>query len=137
MTRSEHPTSACCTPRDLLRSGRWLPIGASAGPTAGFVIGILITQLASAADLGLSEAARITAEPILVLAIGLSAVLRPPSMEAAINRHNGDARRNSRRFTLGLGIVAMLYFATLSLPEATIPLRVVMPRAFVLPGSPN
>ena len=70
--------------RDLAGTGVWLLVGAMVAPAAGFLISFLVTRLAGSADLGLAEAARIAAQPALVLAVGLSAVLRPEAMEAAV-----------------------------------------------------
>ncbi len=122
------------TARGLMRSGRWLLLSASMGPAAGFAVSLLVTNLADADTLGLAEAARIAAQPVTVLALGLAAVLRPSSMEAAIGGHRPEARRLSRRFGLGLALATLLYLGAVSLPESINPLQALVPNAFTSPG---
>jgi O-antigen/teichoic acid export membrane protein len=121
-------------PRQLLSTGRWLLLSASLGPAAGLSVSVLIASLAGSAALGLAEAARVAAQPIVVLAIGLSAVLRPTSMEAAIARNNKKARSVSRKFGIGIALASLLYIGAISLPVAVNPVEALIPKAFTLPG---
>ena len=134
IVRPRRGTRPGYTARRLMRSGKWLLLGASMGPAAGFVVSLLVTNLADAAALGLAEAARIVAQPVLVLALGLAAVLRPASMEAAIGGDRPQARRLSRRLVLGLALATLLYLGAVSLPESINPLQALVPKAFILPG---
>ena len=104
IVRPRRGTKPVYTARGLMRSGKWLLFSASMGPAAGFTVSLLVTNLADAAALGLAEAARIAAQPVLVLALGLAAVLRPASMEAAIRGDRPTARRLSRRLALLLAV---------------------------------
>lgn len=132
--KREDSTSADYTFGSLIESGKWLLLGASVGPAAGFAGALLVTALADASALGLAEAARVAAQPVLVLAVGLSAVLRPASMEAAVAGNNAEARRLSRRFGLGLAIASIAYVGVVSLPESINPLFLMVPKAFELRG---
>ncbi len=134
IVRPRRGTEPGYTARGLMRSGRWLLLSASMGPAAGFAVSLLVTNLADAAALGLAEAARVAAQPVLVLAIGLAAVLRPASMEAAIGGDKPQARRLSRRLGLGLALATLLYLGIASLSESINPLQALVPKAFILPG---
>lgn len=119
---------------DAARSGSWLLVGSLAAPAAGFLVSLVVTRLAGAEELGLAEAARVAAQPMLVLAMGLAAVLGPDAMEAARDMD----RRRARRATFSLAgtvLVALVgYLAATMLPEPLNPIRWVMPRAFELDG---
>ncbi len=69
-----------------------IPFGTS------FVGVLLIVELAGPEAMGFAEAARVAAQPILVLATGLSAVLGPRGMEAAIRRTRPQAQKVLRLF---------------------------------------
>lgn len=118
----------------LMRSGKWLVMGASMGPAAGFVVSLLVSRLAGAASLGIAEAARIAAQPVLVLAVGFSAVMRPSSMEAAIRGDTSTARDISKQLLLTLGVSSLTYVGITSLPEPFNLLRSIIPEAFTLTG---
>ena len=120
--------------RELLESGRWLLAGASFGPGAGFVVSSLVTHLAGATELGTAEAARVAAQPILVLALGLSAVARPSSMEAAMDGEEARARRIGRGFWQGLAVMSLIYGGLTLLPARVNVLARLMPASFTVPG---
>jgi len=70
------------------------------------------------------------AQPILVVATGLSAVLAPPSMSAGLRRDRAEARRVSRVFygvTAGLGI---LYLAVTAVDWPLNPFVRLVPAAY-------
>lgn len=69
--------------RELVSQGYQLVIYGLLPSGSIFVSSVVVTRLAGAEVLGVAEAARVIASPILVLAIGLSAVFSPRSMEAA------------------------------------------------------
>jgi len=97
--------------RDLVRSGRWL-LATTFVPRAGLFVGsVIIVRLAGAEAMGFTEAARVAAQPILVLAAGLSAVLGPRGMGAAMNRDPVEARHHYRIFIsliVGIGFAYLL-----------------------------
>ncbi|MFC2153469.1 hypothetical protein ACFLQ7_02420, partial [Actinomycetota bacterium] len=66
--------------RAMLGKGAWLIQTDLAPAAAAFVVAAIIAALASPEDLGYAEAARVVAQPILVLSAGLSAVLSPRAM---------------------------------------------------------
>lgn len=98
--------------RTLVVRGKWLILPAAVGAGIGFATAVLITALAGAEWLGYSEAARVVAQPLLVLVVGLSAVTGPYSVTAAAARNSRNARRISRRF---IGIVVLTGAAGLAI----------------------
>ncbi len=84
--------------RELVRSGRWLLASGLMPDGAAFVAAALVAHLASVGALGAAEAARIVAQPLLVLSTGLAAVLSPRSMESAAAGDRRAARRYERVF---------------------------------------
>ncbi|MDJ0954380.1 MAG: hypothetical protein QNJ81_11945, partial [Acidimicrobiia bacterium] len=75
----------------LAREGRWLLTQSIVPNVAHFAVAAIIAALAGAEALGYAEAARVVAQPVLVLATGLTAVLAPRAMEAGMNRDLSSA----------------------------------------------
>ncbi|MGD2050865.1 MAG: hypothetical protein PVI35_00185 [Acidimicrobiia bacterium] len=125
-----HRAQDTLTYRSLMESGKWLVSTGIMSTGNNFVVAGIITVLAGPAPLGLAEAARIVAQPILVLATGLSAVLAPPSMSAGLRRDRAEARRVARVFygvTAGLGL---LYLAITAVDWSLNPLARLVPAAY-------
>lgn len=119
---------------ELVDSGRWLVAGGSMGPATGFIATALVANLAGAVALGYAEAARIVAQPVWVLAVGLSAVLAPRSIEAGRLRDKTAARRASRLMigmVSGLGVLCMLGFG---FPWVLNPFYHLVPAAYTIGG---
>ena len=118
----------------LARRGRWLLLQAAAPSIAGFVAATMITRLASPEALGFAEAARVVAQPILVLGTGLSAVLNPRVVEAASKRDRATARRTERLF-LGVMLVAGIgYLAIAGWSWPLNPMTAIVPSAYEVSG---
>ena len=120
--------------RELAGTGTWLLVGAMVAPAAGFLVSFLVTKLAGAVELGLAEAARIAAQPVLVLAVGLSAVLRPEAMEAAVRFDRPRARQLTRQFGLLIAGVTVAYLLLTLVPVTFNPLYLLVPKAFAIEG---
>ncbi len=120
--------------RQLVPSGRWLLLGGSFAPAAGFIVSVAVAHLAGATALGVAEAARVAAQPILVLALGFMAVLRPSSMEEAIRGRRREATDLTNRFLKVLGGSCLVYGLVTFLPESTNPLALLLPTAFSVTG---
>jgi O-antigen/teichoic acid export membrane protein len=119
---------------DLLKSGALLLFVGMLPSAVGVLVGVILALVSGPDALGYLEAARIVAQPILVFAIGLSAVLGPRSMRAARARARGEARRLARQFggaVLGLGIV---YAAIVGFPNPLNGLAWLIPKAYTVPG---
>jgi O-antigen/teichoic acid export membrane protein len=121
-------------PRVLVRSGRWL-LGQALIPTgAAFLASVVITNLAGAEAMGYAESARVVAQPVLVFATGLTAVLGPKVMASAMSRDNSGASTMLRRFlqlTAGAGI---LYLAFAGWATPWNPMQVIVPSAYIVGG---
>jgi O-antigen/teichoic acid export membrane protein len=119
---------------ELIRSGRWLLAIEAITAGATFLASVIVTRLDSPEALGYAEAARIVAQPIFVLAVGLSAALSPRSMEAGADRDRGAARRVARPYAVLLAVAGLAYGAVTVVPWWGNPLGAVIPRAYVISG---
>jgi O-antigen/teichoic acid export membrane protein len=120
--------------RDLVRSGRWLLLLEFVTTGALFLSSVVITRVTSPATLGHAEAARIVAQPIFVLAVGLNAVLAPRSIEAAAAGDRVNANRILRPFLMLLAATGALYGAYTASPWWGNPLSALVPQAYAIPG---
>ncbi len=120
--------------RSLARSGKWLLTQALVPSIAGFIAAALITTLAGAEAYGFAEAARVVAQPILVLGTGLTAVLGPKAMAAAMDRDRVLARRLNRRFVLIVGAAGLAYLAIVGWVWPGNPMAYIVPPAYVVRG---
>jgi O-antigen/teichoic acid export membrane protein len=120
--------------RDLARPGRWL-LGVDLLPTAsGFVASTLVLTLGGPDILGLAEAARVAARPLMVTVIGIAAVINPKAMEAGRdgNREQGERlNRVADLLVLGLGVLYLLA-AGFSWPGNL--MERIIPKAYEVPG---
>ncbi|WP_157488827.1 hypothetical protein [Pseudofrankia sp. DC12] len=84
--------------------GGWIVVGNVLSASGPFLNFALLTALSGQADVGSGEGARVLAQPVTVLVIGLLAVLNPEIMEAA---HNRSVRRLIKICLLFWGLVAV------------------------------
>jgi O-antigen/teichoic acid export membrane protein len=120
--------------RDLFRFGRWLVLVGLTPAAAWFLAGVLVTHLAGAATLGYVEAARVVSQPVFVLMMGLSAVLVPRLMEAAVERRPDRARLASLPFRVIIVAAGVLYLLAVGFRWRLNPLLPVLPSAYVVQG---
>ena len=95
--------------RSLATKGKWLVLHAAAPAVSGFALAAIIAGLASPEELGYAESARVVAQPVLVLSAGLTAVLGPRSMRAAMETDVGTARHTNRVYLLVMAFGALAY----------------------------
>jgi O-antigen/teichoic acid export membrane protein len=120
--------------RALADSGRWLLAMALVPFVASFAGTILIDKLAGPEAIGYAEAARVAAQPVLVLAAGLSAVLGPRGMSAAITKNLPKAQRALHIYLaliLGTGV---LYLAVAGHAWIGNPMVYLVPAAYSVGG---
>ena len=98
------------------------------------LLGWLVVLLAGPEAAGFAEAARVVGQPILVLAMGLTAVLRPRSMEAAAAKSRREARRIEVGFLLFLSAATALYFLAVGRSWPWNPLPELLPNAYAVSG---
>lgn len=120
--------------RRLVRVGRWLLLTSLVPTAGGFVAAVIISELAGSDVLGLAEAARIAAQPLFVLGVGLSVVLGPRSMEAAMNQDRRSARRQARALQLPLVAASIVFLAWASVDWVGNPLSQLIPAAYQVAG---
>jgi O-antigen/teichoic acid export membrane protein len=118
----------------LARSGQWLLLIELATSGALFLSSAIITQLASPDTLGHAEASRIVAQPLYVVAVGVSAAMWPRSMEAAAGRTEQTARRIARLSAAIVIVVGVLYGAVTIAPWWGNPLGALVPQAYAVDG---
>lgn len=137
LTRGSHRRSTSAKQlffADLARRGRWLLLQAAAPSLAGFVAASVITRLASAEALGFAEAARVVAQPILVFATGLTAVLAPRTVEAAMRHDERTARRMSNIYLGAIAIAGSAYLLVAGWSWALNPMTRIVPAAYEFSG---
>ncbi len=115
---------------DLVVSGRWLLVTGLVPAAAGFVAAALVSHLASPDDLGYAYAARLAAQPLFVLGVGLNAVLGPRSMEAAHRRDAPSALRMQRVFATVILAASAAYLAIAGGAWVWNPFNYVIPEAY-------
>jgi O-antigen/teichoic acid export membrane protein len=120
--------------RELARRGRWLVVQAAVPSVALFVAAIIITYLAGPEALGFAGAARVVAQPVLVLASGLTAVLSPRTVEAAMNRAGQVARHTERVYLTVIALAGTAYLAVAGWDWALNPMTRMVPSAFDVRG---
>ena len=136
ISRSE--TRAPALPRyrvaQLVRSGRWLLLLEATITGAMLASSVLITRLASADALGYAEAARIVAQPVFVLMVGMGMALGPRSVEAGAALDQAAARRIARPFAVILVTGALIYGTVTVTGWWGNPLSPFIPKAYVVDG---
>jgi hypothetical protein len=120
--------------RELAESGRWLLVMAVIPFGALFLGSIIIVELAGPEVMGFAEAARVAAQPIVVVATGLSAVLGPRGVEAAIHKDYPMAR-SAHHLYLGLILgTGVLYLLIAGHDWVGNPMAYLVPVAYVVQG---
>ncbi len=120
--------------RELGTRGFWFVLNGAAPALAGFMVAVIISWLASPEDLGYTESARIVAQPILVLAAGLTAVLGPRAIRAGLDRDPIQSRSTSRIYTTLLLSGAGLYLLVVGRDWVLNPVAGIVPSAYILTG---
>lgn len=120
--------------RELASRGKWLVVQASASAATGFAVAAIIASLASPDALGYAESARVVAQPILVLAAGLTAVLAPRSMKAGMDRDARTARTTNNIYLAIIGLAGIGYIAIAGWDWLLNPMSYIVPSAYVVSG---
>jgi O-antigen/teichoic acid export membrane protein len=120
--------------RHLATSGRWLVSTGVMSTGTNLVVAAIVSWLAGQEALGYAEAARVVAQPMLVLAFGLRSVLGPNSMEAAAAGARDAARSVARVFYLTTAALGAAYAVLVAAPWALNPLSRLVPAAYDITG---
>lgn len=118
--------------RVLFRSGRWLLVQALVPTGAQFVAAAVITALAGAAAMGYAESARVVAQPVLVVGTGLTAVLGPRIMGAAMRKDKGGADKMMARFVQLTVAAGGLYLLVAGWATPWNPMQWIVPSAYTV-----
>jgi O-antigen/teichoic acid export membrane protein len=135
-SRSEIPAGAPAVlrPEEIRRSGRWLVLLGLLDAGAIFAVAAVVAWISGAAALGYAEAARIAANPVMVLAWGLSSVLGPRSVQAGREKNVKRARHVSRRFAYILAVAGAMSLAIFMADWWGNPMAWLLPNAYIIPG---
>jgi O-antigen/teichoic acid export membrane protein len=120
--------------RELTSAGRWLLVTGMAPNLGGFAIAALIGSLAGTEALGYAEGARLAAQPLMVLGVGLNASLGPRSMEAGYEGDRPKAKHVARLFILIIGATTIGYLVAAGIAWTWNPLTWLVPQAYEIPG---
>lgn len=121
-------------PRALVASGRWLLGQAIVLRGATFIATVLIATFAGAVAMGHAEAARIAAQPVLVLSTGLTAVLGPKVMATAIARNERGGMRLVHRHAALIGAAGLGYLLFAGWETPWNPMPMIVPAAYAVAG---
>ena len=119
---------------ELAAQGRWLLLQAALPAAAAFATANVIIYLASEEALGYAEAARIVAQPIVVLAAGLIYPLRPRAMEAALDRDLAGSIRVERIYITIVVLGGLAYIPLVGGAWFWNPMQLLVPAAYEVPG---
>ena len=117
----------------LLGSGRWLLGAQLSGAAAAFLAATVVGRWGSMEALGLADAARIVARPVLVLTTGLTAVLGPRLMRAGVNRSDDDGRGVGSLYRRAILLSVSAYVLFFGWSHGLNPLSWLVPAAFEVP----
>ena len=119
---------------ELSKPGRWLMVSAVSTKGTALLAASLIGHIAGAEVLGYAEAARVAAQPLMVLGIGLSDVMSPRLMESARDGDYHTARRAERVYLGLFWFLGAAFLAVASFDWAVNPMAHLVPNAYVIPG---
>lgn len=126
---SPQPTS-----KQLSSLGVWLLATGVSKTGLAYASRALVTAVLGTAALGFVEGARVVAQPINVLAMGLIAQVGPRSTAASSKGNRQVAKHWRKRFVQLLAIVALPYIALTSVPWDLNPFFTLAPRAYAISG---
>jgi O-antigen/teichoic acid export membrane protein len=122
------------TLRDVVHQGKYIFASAAVPSIASMFAAALLTRLAGVAVLGYLEAARVAAQPLMVVSTGITAVGNPRTMQAARDRNPVRARRVTTIWDGALLGFAVCYSIAIGWSHPLNPFMRLVPVAFVIPG---
>ena len=130
--RGPNPPEPLPASRERLRSGMWLLLVGALGPATAFGSAALVSLLGGIEAVGFAEAARMIAQPVLVLATGLGAVLGPRAIDAGARRDLVRARALRREFMAAILVAGVVYTGFLGWDWAGNPLADWLSTAYAI-----
>ncbi len=116
--------------RELARTGKWLVMRSAIPSAAAFLAANILTRLAGPEAYGYAEAARQVAQPVTVLALGLTAVLGPRAVRAGMQTDTASANRGRRVYALLILGAALAYVAIAGPDWSLNPMSLLVPKAY-------
>jgi O-antigen/teichoic acid export membrane protein len=120
--------------REIYRRGSYLVASSAVPAAAGFITANLVIAFGGAALLGFAEAARVVAQPVFVGATGLSLVIYPRVMSAAVAGDSKAVSEARRVYLWLLWVGGLGYAALLALPGLGSVVESLLPNAFEIGG---
>ena len=118
----------------LSRPGRWLVLSALSSKGSVFAASALIGLVAGTEALGHAEAARVVAQPLMVLGVGLQDVMSPRLMEAGARRDLGESLKAEQAFFRLFLLLGGGYLLVASTDWIGNPMSYLVPTAYEVPG---
>jgi hypothetical protein len=118
--------------RRVLASGGWLAYSGALFHLGGVMAALVVNRVAGPEAVGYAEAARIVAQPIVVLSFGISAILEPAAMEAIAEADVARARRYGPMLASAVIAAGVISLLLVGLPWSGNPLPAILPLAYQL-----
>jgi hypothetical protein len=114
-------------------SGRWLAASSLSAFGGTLVASLVMTVVAGPEIVGFAEAARVAAQPVLVVTTGVTAALASRHLRAAHTVDRAAAKRVNQSFFLVIGVAGMAYLAIAGFAWSLNPLFLLIPTAYEVP----
>ena len=114
-------------------SGRWLAASSISAFGGTLVASLVMTLVAGPEIVGFAEAARVAAQPILVITTGVTAALASRHLRAAHTVDRAAAETVNKNFFLVIGVAGMAYLAIAGFAWSLNPLFLLIPTAYDIP----
>jgi hypothetical protein len=122
---SVHPTSPIVTV-----SGRWLAASSITAYGGTLVASVIMTLVAGPEIVGFAEAARVAAQPVLVVTTGVAAAMASRHLRAAAESDREAAMHVNRSFLLVVAVAGITYLFLAGFAWSLNPLFALMPSAY-------
>jgi hypothetical protein len=114
----------------VMVSGRWLAASSISAYGGTLVASVIMTLVAGPEIVGFAEAARVAAQPVLVITTGVAAALASRHLRAAATADRDAAMKVNQSFFVVIGIAGLAYLALAGFAWALNPLSALMPVAY-------
>jgi hypothetical protein len=113
-------------------SGRWLAASSITAFGGSLAASVVMTLVAGPEIVGFAEAARTVAQPVLVVATGISAALASRNLRAAASRDRGLASQANRVYYGAVSATGLIYLLVAGFPWSFNPFSGLIPAAYAV-----